>query len=227
MAKKKTAKRKKVTGTKKKKIVKPLDLSYITEGIRPLAVAMKALNRDPKNAREHDDRNLDMIEASLRQYGQVKPIIVRKSDNVIIAGNGTYQAAIGLGWKHIACVFVDFDDNTSTGYAIADNRSAELAEWNTEVLKEQIDELSKAEFDLDAVGFTNDELDAMIQKAVINSSDTSKENSPTRKASGVSQNPDDHDPVLEVVATFEDEKTQIEFIEELQERGIECRAFNS
>ena len=225
---KKNTTKKKRTKTAKKKVKKPTDLSHINDGLRSLAVGMKTLKHDPKNAREHSDRNLDLIEASLRQYGQVKPIVVRKSDNIIVAGNGTFLAALSLGWKQIACIFVDFDETTSTGYAIADNRSSELAEWNPEILKEHLDELSKADFDLDAVGFTNHELDEMIKQATdaVDSASSGGE-APSRKPRQVSQNPDDHKPVLEVVATFEDEPSQLEFLEELQKRGIECRAFNS
>jgi len=92
-----------------------------------------ALSPDPANARRHGERNLEQIKASLRRFGQQKPIVV-DATNVVRAGNGTLAAARALGWTTIAAVRSDLAGADLTAYAIADNRSAELAEWDAELL---------------------------------------------------------------------------------------------
>ena len=83
---------------------------------------------DPANARKHPERNLEVIKSSLRDFGQRKPIIVRRDGMIVEAGNGTLAAAKALGWTQIAAVVVDDDALTATRFGIVDNRSAELAE---------------------------------------------------------------------------------------------------
>ena len=91
------------------------------------------LSEDPANARRHGERNLEQIKASLRRFGQQKPIVVDAA-NVVRAGNGTLAAARALGWTTIAAVRSELAAADLSAYAIVDNRSAELAEWDAEVL---------------------------------------------------------------------------------------------
>jgi site-specific DNA-methyltransferase (adenine-specific)/site-specific DNA-methyltransferase (cytosine-N4-specific) len=95
---------------------------------------------DPSNAMEHPIENLAAIRGSLAKYGQRKPIVVNRAGNIIEAGNGTWQAAKALGWTHIAAVFVEDDPSTAVGYAIADNRTAQLATWNYDILAQILQE---------------------------------------------------------------------------------------
>ena len=105
-------------------------LEHIVEPLRALAVGVEELHEDPANARVHPDRNLDAVKASLARFGQRKPIVVRAQGMIVEAGNGTLRAAKALGWTHVAVVVVDDDGVTAAGYAIADNRTAELADWD-------------------------------------------------------------------------------------------------
>jgi len=117
-------------------------------------VAIESLNLDPNNARKHSARNLEAIAASLNKFGQRKPIVVHRG--VILAGNGTVEAAKSLGWKEIEITAVpdDWDDETAKAYALADNRSAELAEWDESELAKQILELQDSGWDIAQLGFT-------------------------------------------------------------------------
>jgi hypothetical protein len=120
------------------------DLSYIAEALRPLAVPCSSVEIDPANVRKHPETNLTALRGSLRAYGQRKPIVVNKRTNTIEAGNGSLVVARELGWTHIAAVFVDDDPTTATGYAISDNRTAELAEWNDVDLLAQLAALGES-----------------------------------------------------------------------------------
>lgn len=130
----------------------------IIDSLKGLAVPIDSLKPDPRNARLHPERNLEALRNSLRYYGQRKPIVVRKDDSRIIAGNGLWQAAKDLGWTEIAAVFVDDDDAAATGYALMDNQSAILAEWDFDRLGELVTELQDMDFDLDLTGFSADQL---------------------------------------------------------------------
>lgn len=91
---------------------------------------------DPRNARVHNRRNMEAIKESLVKYGQVKPLVVRRSDRVVIAGNGTLASAKELGWTRISVNWVDMNGIDAIGYGLADNRTAELAGWDLEVVKQ-------------------------------------------------------------------------------------------
>ena len=112
------------------------------------------LTPDPNNARKHDDTNLKAIEGSLREFGQRKPIVVTEA-GLIVAGNGTVAAAKNLGWEKIDAVRVpnDWSEDRIKAFALADNRTAELADWNSQVLSAQLLELHEADFDVEAIGF--------------------------------------------------------------------------
>lgn len=112
------------------------------------------LTPDPQNARTHDDKNLKAIEGSLREFGQRKPIVIT-SQNIIAAGNGTVEAAKSLGWTEIEAVRVpaDWDADRIKAFALADNRTAELADWNPQVLADQLIELDAVGFAVEEFGF--------------------------------------------------------------------------
>lgn len=86
--------------------------------------------------------NVDAIRGSLAVYGQRKPVVVNRRTGTIEAGNGTLQAVLSLGWTHLAAVYVDDDPATAAGYAIADNRTAQLAEWDKKALDKLLREVS-------------------------------------------------------------------------------------
>lgn len=117
------------------------------------AVAIDSLRLDDSNARKHSERNLAAIKESLSRFGQRKPIAVRGTK--VLAGNGTLEAARQLGWTEIQVVEVpdDWDEDTAKAYALADNRTAELAEWDESELIAQLMELKEAEWDVEALGF--------------------------------------------------------------------------
>jgi len=116
-------------------------------------VLIDDLDLDPRNARKHDSKNLKAIADSLEQFGQRKPIVVW--GKTVVAGNGTMVAARSLNWTEITIARVpdDWSADQVKAYALADNRSAELAEWDEQVLTEQLKELELAEWDVEALGF--------------------------------------------------------------------------
>ena len=119
-------------------------------------VPLGSLSLDPANVRKHGQKNLDAIKASLRKFGQQKPIVV-DAKGIVLAGNGTLTAAKELGWTEIQIVRTALAGVDATAFAIADNRSAELAEWDDN-LSEVLAALKAEDFPLDEIGFDADDL---------------------------------------------------------------------
>lgn len=138
-----------------KKIVK----NKIDESLSKLIVPIEGLIPDPLNARLHPERNLEAIKLSLNEYGQKKPIVVNERTRIVVAGNGTMEAAKALGWTKIAANVTKMTDVEAAGYGLADNRTAELAKWDFEVVA-KIDQLMLAK-KKPTVGWTMNELEIM------------------------------------------------------------------
>lgn len=121
------------------------------------------LRQDPANLRTHGDRNLDAIKASLARFGQQKPIVVNKA-GMILAGNGTFRAAKALGWTHLNVVRTDLAGAEAVAYAIADNRTAELADWgDREALARTLAALQKdPTVDHLATGFSDEAINELV-----------------------------------------------------------------
>lgn len=113
---------------------RPKSHNKIVPSLRPLAVDIASLAPDPDNARLHPEKNLEAIKDSLALFGQRKPVVVRKQGMVVVAGNGTLEAAKQLGWTKIAASVEPMTDVEAAGYGLADNRTAELARWDFEVV---------------------------------------------------------------------------------------------
>ena len=125
-------------------------------------ISISELSFDPSNVRRHSNRNIDAIKDSLNAFGQQRPILVDRR-GVVLAGNGTMAAAKALGWQTIRVLRSELEGAEAIAYAIADNRTAELAEWDQEGLLRQLNALQIESEDLfNASGFEMSDLDALI-----------------------------------------------------------------
>ena len=130
-----------------------------------VSVAIDSITADPANVRTHPERNIAGIKASLVRFGQQKPIVVGAA-GVVVAGNGTLDAARALGWERIDVVRTDLVGPDAIAYAIADNRTAELAEWDDIALAATLEELQRADPDLVGVaGFSEQEIATLLEDA--------------------------------------------------------------
>lgn len=125
-------------------------------------VAIDSVHEDAANLRKHSERNIDSIAASLRRFGQQTPIVV-DAKGTVRAGNGRLAAARKLGWTHIDIVRSALAGTELVAYAIADNRTAELATWDEVPLAKMLEELRKEDL-LDGVGFEPLEIDELLEE---------------------------------------------------------------
>ena len=126
-------------------------------------VAVDKLLTDPNNARQHSAKNLDAIKGSIAKFEQVEPLVVQKSSNIVIAGNGRLAAMKELGFKECRVHYVDVDNTTAAAMGIALNRTGELASWDLDSLGDVLDGLQKDEFDLGSIGFDDDDLGEFLK----------------------------------------------------------------
>lgn len=159
-------------------------------------VDIATLNTDPANVRKHGPRNLDTIKASLKKFGQQKPIVIGK-DGVVVAGNGTLDAARELGWDKLDVVRTKLTGTDAAAYAIADNRTAELAEWDNDALAKMLSGM-KADEDFDhlVAGFTDDDLENLT--GVFSAEGTELPSLPSG----------DRDPIQQMTFTLTDEQAE-------------------
>ena len=125
------------------------------------SVAIETLSQDINNVRHHDKRNVDTIKASLERFGQQKPIVV-DGHGTVVAGNGTLGAATLLGWSEINVVRTELTGAEAVAFAVADNRTAELAEWDAESLASVLDPLDEPL--REAAGFNEEEVQELLSR---------------------------------------------------------------
>jgi len=106
---------------------------------------------------------VDAVAASIREFGFQQPIVVDK-DGVIIVGHTRYLAAIKLGLRKVpVLVALDLTPEQAKAYRIADNKTGELADWDEDRLAQELAELQGLDIDLDLLGFSEVELDELLE----------------------------------------------------------------
>ena len=101
-----------------------------------------------KNAKKHDNRQINNVAESIRQYGFVQPIVIDR-DGVIVIGHCRALAAKKLGMKEVPCVCVeDLTPEQVNALRIVDNKSNE-SDWDFDILPDELAELDLSAFDFD------------------------------------------------------------------------------
>ena len=110
------------------------------------------------NARTHSEDQITKLRSSLREFGFINPILIDRDYNVI-AGHGRLAAAKAENFDEVPCVYVDhLTEAQKKAYILADNRMAEDAGWDEEMLRIEIEALKEQAFDLSLTGFDEDEI---------------------------------------------------------------------
>ena len=111
-----------------------------------------------RNARTHSDEQVDQIAASMKQWGWTNPVLVDEA-GIIIAGHGRTLAAAKLGISEVPVMVArGWSEADKMAYRLADNQLALNAGWDQEILRVELTELGKMEFDLSLIGFDDVQL---------------------------------------------------------------------
>jgi site-specific DNA-methyltransferase (adenine-specific) len=114
-----------------------------------------------KNPRINDGA-VEAVANSIKEFGWRAPIVVDK-DHVVICGHTRLKSAMLLGLEEVPVHVADnLTPEQIRAYRIADNKTAEIAEWNYELLPFELRELQEADFDLSLLGFDTEELDKLL-----------------------------------------------------------------
>jgi len=194
------------------------------------AIRMKIEDRDigdirpyPGNPRLNDEA-IDVVAASLREFGFRQPIVVDEA-GVIVCGHTRWKAAQRLGMSHVPVhVAGDLSPAQIKAYRIADNATGERAEWDYELLPIEMEAIRDTGFDMSILGFDEDELLGRLAES--NGGDKAKDRSsePAKP---------DASPVLGSVIEYRimiecrDESHQIELIERFDAEEISYKAMIS
>ena len=126
--------------------------------MKNITVSLDKLIPDPRNARTHPPHQVARLVGSIKEFGFLQPVIINE-DNRIIAGHGRVEAARAAGLEKVPCIQVDHLSATQErAYVLADNKLAQMAEWDLDMLANEVKELQGLDFDLDLTGFTEEEL---------------------------------------------------------------------
>ena len=116
-----------------------------------------------KNAKKHPEEQIKKIMASIEEFGIVNPIIIDKDKN-IIAGHGRLEAIKRLGINKVPVLMTKHLTKTQIkAYRLADNKLAELGEWDDELLTIELRDLLDQNFDIEMLGFDESELEDFIE----------------------------------------------------------------
>jgi len=119
-------------------------------------VSIDKLQEDPDNARIHSRRLIDVVKASLEEFGQVEPLVVH--EGIVIGGNGRLKGMRELGWKKVSVHEFKGTKNQAIALALTLNRSAQFAEWDLDQLQTSLDLI---EVDMSSL-FNENELNSLF-----------------------------------------------------------------
>jgi len=114
------------------------------------------------NSRLHDETQLGQLVASINEFGFTNPVLLDGA-NGIIAGHGRVMAANALGLETVPTIELQhLTDEQKAAYVIADNKLAQNAKWDDEILRLELQSLSDADYDLSILGFDEASLSRLL-----------------------------------------------------------------
>ena len=123
--------------------------------------SIRALLPYARNSRTHSDEQVAQVAASMREFGWTSPILV-DAEGTVIAGHARLLAARKLEMTEVPVIVLGhLSDTQRRAYLIADNKLTELGGWDAEALSLELRDLQDAEFDLELLGFSDQEIEAL------------------------------------------------------------------
>ena len=120
---------------------------------------------NPRNPNTHTEDQLERLAKVLQWQGWRNPIVVSKESGFIVAGHGRLQAAQIAGFTQVPVTIQSFESPAQEhAHLIADNRLAELSEWDAPKLKDLIAEIDTGEIDLEHTGYSEREVGSLMSQ---------------------------------------------------------------
>ena len=145
--------------------IRPTKAGQAAKALSVEYLPLQTLKSNPNNARAHSRRQLKGLAASIREFGFVVPVLIDRQSN-LIAGHGRLAAAEILGLEVIPCIRVEhLSETQKRAFMLADNRLAEMATWNSELLASELQFLTDTDFDIGLTGFELADPELVIEDA--------------------------------------------------------------
>lgn len=158
------------------------------------------------NSRTHSDEQITQVASSIKEFGFTNPILIDEN-NGVIAGHGRLLASKKLDMNEVPCIVLDgLTDAQKKAYVIADNKLALNSGWDVDTLTLEIDQLADMDFDLNLLGFDDNELAKMFDE----------EQEPEIKEQEYSES-------FSIIIDCEDEEEQEKIFNRLDTEGYKCR----
>jgi ParB-like chromosome segregation protein Spo0J len=174
--------------------------------------AIGALIPYARNSRIHSKAQVAQISRSIEQWGFTTPVLIDEAGG-IIAGHGRVLAAQKLKITELPCIIArGWSDAKKRAYVIADNKLALNADWDDDMLREELEAIARGDGDdgepevsVDMLGFTDKELRLLASELA-------------------ADEPADYPPQFQILIECVDEAEQLRLLERLGEEGVVCRA---
>lgn len=115
------------------------------------------------NSKTHSPEQVQQIARSMSEFGFTKPVVIDETGTVL-AGHGARLAALELNLPSVPCVCITgLSQEQKSAYVMADNRIAENAVWDNDMLRTELASLDDLDFDLSVIGFSDREIDQLLQ----------------------------------------------------------------
>lgn len=174
-------------------------------------VSIDSLTLYKKNSRIHSDEQINQICESIKEFGFTNPILIDKNYSVI-AGHGRIEAAKKLGLKELPAIELSgLSEKQKKAYIIADNKLALNADWDENILTQELKSLIDLEFDLSIIGFDDNELNQLFND--------NENKDPTEKDI-------EYQSTYEVVISCDDETEQESVYNKMTKQGYKCRVLS-
>jgi len=132
--------------------------------LRPKLVPLSSLLKYAGNANKHSDEQVKRIAAAIERWGFTMPILAGE-DGTVIAGHARLEAAKFLGLEQVPVVRANgWSDEQKRAYCIADNRLAQISEWDDVKLRLELSQLAEHDA-INDIGFDQGELDDLLRIA--------------------------------------------------------------
>lgn len=116
-----------------------------------------------KNARTHSDRQISQLVKNIKKFGFYNPVLIDENDNVI-AGHGRIMAAKKMKMVEVpAMVMFGLSESERRALIIADNKLSLNSAWDMDLIREELSDLSKLDYDMNLTGFDNHEIEALLR----------------------------------------------------------------
>jgi len=177
------------------------------------AVEIEKVTGHPRNPNKHGDEQIALLAKIIKASGWRNPICVSNRSGFVIKGHGRLMAARVLGVTHVPVEYQDYATEAEEYQdMIADNRIAELAERDMEIIKDLLEELDTGANDMDLTGYTEAEIERLMTQYHVESGEGTEKQINEQWL---------------IVITCRDENHQTEILDRLIKENIECKALKS